>query len=169
MDRGAAEPHGAKRSAETAQHGGETKRASHWPGRGGDRHQQGVATLPGRSERSTSPNWFIHLYGSNRRRKNISGTFFGGVHVWRRRRSDSDRHVRVHGEVHRVTPDWFASWLRGIRRRRPAFRSGSTAPYSVVLFDEIEKAHPDVMHLLLHILEEGKITDSLGRKIDFRN
>jgi len=42
-------------------------------------------------------------------------------------------------------------------------------PYAVVLFDEIEKAHPDVMHLLLQILEEGKVTDSLGRKIDFRN
>jgi ATP-dependent Clp protease ATP-binding subunit ClpC len=39
----------------------------------------------------------------------------------------------------------------------------------VVLFDEIEKAHPDVMNLLLQILEEGTITDSLGRKIDFRN
>jgi AAA domain (Cdc48 subfamily) len=38
-----------------------------------------------------------------------------------------------------------------------------------LLFDEVEKAHPDVMHLLLQILEEGKITDSLGRKIDFRN
>lgn len=42
-------------------------------------------------------------------------------------------------------------------------------PYSVVLFDEIEKAHPDVMHMLLQILEEGKLTDSLGRRIDFRN
>lgn len=42
-------------------------------------------------------------------------------------------------------------------------------PYSVVLFDEIEKAHPDVMNLLLQILEEGMITDSLGRKVDFRN
>ncbi len=42
-------------------------------------------------------------------------------------------------------------------------------PYSVVLFDEIEKAHPDVLHMLLQILEEGKITDSLGRRIDFRN
>jgi ATP-dependent Clp protease ATP-binding subunit ClpC len=42
-------------------------------------------------------------------------------------------------------------------------------PYAVVLFDEIEKAHPDVMNLLLQILEEGTITDSLGRKIDFRN
>lgn len=42
-------------------------------------------------------------------------------------------------------------------------------PYSVVLFDEIEKAHPDVMNLLLQILEEGRITDSLGRIVDFRN
>ncbi|QQY07968.1 MAG: ATP-dependent Clp protease ATP-binding subunit [Candidatus Xiphinematobacter sp.] len=42
-------------------------------------------------------------------------------------------------------------------------------PYSVVLFDEIEKAHPDVMHLLLQVLEEGRITDSLGRRVDFRN
>ena len=42
-------------------------------------------------------------------------------------------------------------------------------PYSVVLFDEVEKAHPDVMHMLLQILEEGKLTDSLGRHVDFRN
>ena len=42
-------------------------------------------------------------------------------------------------------------------------------PYSVVLFDEIEKAHPDTMNLLLQILEEGKLTDSLGRTVDFRN
>ncbi len=42
-------------------------------------------------------------------------------------------------------------------------------PYSVVLFDEVEKAHPDVMHILLQILEEGRLTDSVGRKIDFRN
>jgi len=42
-------------------------------------------------------------------------------------------------------------------------------PYSVVLFDEVEKAHPDVMNLLLQVLEEGMVTDSFGRKIDFRN
>ena len=42
-------------------------------------------------------------------------------------------------------------------------------PYSVVLFDEIEKAHPDVMNMLLQILEEGKLTDSMGRVVDFRN
>ena len=42
-------------------------------------------------------------------------------------------------------------------------------PYSVVLLDEIEKAHPDVFNILLQILDDGYITDSLGRKIDFRN
>jgi len=42
-------------------------------------------------------------------------------------------------------------------------------PYSVVLLDEIEKAHPDITNLLLQVLDEGKITDSLGRIIDFRN
>ncbi|MBT3394185.1 MAG: ATP-dependent Clp protease ATP-binding subunit [Waddliaceae bacterium] len=42
-------------------------------------------------------------------------------------------------------------------------------PYSVVLFDELEKAHPDVIDILLQILEEGKLSDSFGRKIDFRN
>jgi len=42
-------------------------------------------------------------------------------------------------------------------------------PYSVVLLDEIEKAHPDVFNILLQILEEGKLTDSQGRRVDFRN
>ncbi len=42
-------------------------------------------------------------------------------------------------------------------------------PYSIVLLDEIEKAHPDVFHLLLQVLDDGLITDSLGRRIDFKN
>ncbi len=42
-------------------------------------------------------------------------------------------------------------------------------PYSVILLDEIEKAHPDVFNILLQLLEEGRLTDSFGRKIDFRN
>ncbi len=42
-------------------------------------------------------------------------------------------------------------------------------PYSVVLFDEIEKAHPDIFSLLLQVLDEGRLTDSLGRKVDFKN
>jgi len=42
-------------------------------------------------------------------------------------------------------------------------------PYSVILFDEIEKAHPDVFNILLQVLDDGVLTDSLGRKIDFKN
>ncbi len=42
-------------------------------------------------------------------------------------------------------------------------------PYAVVLFDEIEKAHPDIFNLLLQILEDGRLTDSQGRRVDFRN
>jgi ATP-dependent Clp protease ATP-binding subunit ClpC len=42
-------------------------------------------------------------------------------------------------------------------------------PYSVILLDEIEKAHPDVFNLLLQVMEEGQLTDSYGRRVDFRN
>ena len=41
-------------------------------------------------------------------------------------------------------------------------------PYSVVLLDEVEKAHPDVFHILLQVLDEGQLTDSLGRRVDFK-
>ena len=42
-------------------------------------------------------------------------------------------------------------------------------PYSVVLFDEIEKAHPDIFNILLQVLDDGRITDSQGRTVDFKN
>ena len=42
-------------------------------------------------------------------------------------------------------------------------------PYAVVLLDEIEKAHPEVFNMLLQIMEEGRLTDSFGRNVDFRN
>src|SRR4029453_6611529 len=50
--------------------------------------------------------------------------------------------------------------LTGLVRRRP---------YSVILFDEIEKAHPDVFHALLQILEDGRLTDGQGRTVSFKN
>ena len=42
-------------------------------------------------------------------------------------------------------------------------------PYSVILLDEIEKAHPDVYNILLQVLDDGQLTDGLGRKVDFKN
>ena len=79
------------------------------------------------------------------------------------------RHVRIHGEVLRLpavgSPPGYVGYEEGgqlteqVRRR----------PYAVILFDEVEKAHPDVIQLLLQILEDGRLTDSLGRTVDFRN
>ncbi|MCX2956322.1 MAG: AAA family ATPase, partial [Candidatus Regiella insecticola] len=51
-------------------------------------------------------------------------------------------------------------YLTEIVRRRP---------YSVILFDEVEKAHPDVFNILLQVLDEGRLTDGRGRTVDFRN
>ena len=42
-------------------------------------------------------------------------------------------------------------------------------PYAVLLFDEVEKAHPDVFNILLQVLDDGRITDSQGRTVDFKN
>ena len=42
-------------------------------------------------------------------------------------------------------------------------------PYSVILLDEIEKAHPDIYNILLQVLDDGQLTDGLGRKVDFKN
>lgn len=57
----------------------------------------------------------------------------------------------------------------GYGEQNPAVEVIRIKPYSVILFDEIEKAHPDVLNIMLQMLEEGEITDSLGRKISFRH
>ena len=54
-------------------------------------------------------------------------------------------------------------------RRASSPRRFARKPYSVVLFDEIEKAHPDVLNILLQILDDGHITDAHGRKVNFEN
>jgi ATP-dependent Clp protease ATP-binding subunit ClpA len=53
--------------------------------------------------------------------------------------------------------------------RRRADRSGAAPALSGVLFDEVEKAHPDVFNVLLQVLDDGRLTDGQGRTVDFRN
>ena len=79
------------------------------------------------------------------------------------------RHERVHGEAHRVAADRRAARLRGLRGGRPADRGGAAPAVPVVLFDEIEKAHPDVFNVLLQMLDDGRLTDGQGRTVDFKN
>ncbi len=68
---------------------------------------------------------FVHLPGPDGRRQDVPGPHAGGVHVRRRRCAHPDRHERVHGEVHGLAPDRFASRLRRLRGRRPALRGGA--------------------------------------------
>jgi ATP-dependent Clp protease ATP-binding subunit ClpC len=74
-------------------------------------------------------------------------------------------------EKHNVSPAWSARLPATSATRRAASSPSSVRrrPYSVVLLDEIEKAHPDVFNMLLQIMEEGRLTDSFGRHVDFRN
>ena len=62
-----------------------------------------------------------------------------------------------------------ASGICRLRRGRTADRKIRKRPYSVILFDEIEKAHPDIFNILLQVLDEGVLTDSFGRKVNFKN
>ena len=93
----------------------------------------------------------------------------GRVPVRRRARHGPHRHERVPGEALGArligAPPGYVGYEEGgqlteaVRRR----------PYSVVLFDEIEKAHPDVFNVLLQVLDDGRLTDGQGRTVDFKN
>ena len=78
------------------------------------------------------------------------------------------RHERIPGEAHRRRCSARLR-LRGLRRGRALTEAVRRRPYRVILFDEIEKAHPDVWNVLLQILDDGRLTDGQGRTVDFRN
>jgi ATP-dependent Clp protease ATP-binding subunit ClpC len=69
-------------------------------------------------------------------------------------------HERVHGKAHGVAAVRLPARVRRVRGGRPADREGRRKPFSVVLFDEIEKAHQDIFNSLLQILEDGRLTDA---------
>ena len=79
------------------------------------------------------------------------------------------RHVGVHGEALGGADDRRAAGLRRYEEGGQLTEAVRRRPYSVILFDEIEKAHPDVFNVLLQILDDGRLTDSQGRVVDFRN
>src|SRR5262249_35647416 len=81
-------------------------------------------------------------------------------------RIDSSEYMGTHAVVRLIgAPPGYVGYDEGgqlteaVRRR----------PYAVILFDEIEKAHPDVFNILLQILDDGRLTDSKGRTVDFKN
>ena len=87
-----------------------------------------------------------------------------------RRPSGAHRHERVHGKAFRGPADRRAARLRRLRGGRLQLTEAvRRKPYSVLLFDEVEKAHPDVFNVLLQVLDDGRLTDGQGRTVDFKN
>ena len=85
-------------------------------------------------------------------------------HVRRRQGHDPHRYVRVHGEARGVAHDRRAPGYVGYEEGGQLSEYVRRKPYSVVLFDEIEKAHPDVFNILLQILDDGRLTDGQGAR-----
>ena len=80
---------------------------------------------------------------------------------------DSAGYVRVYGEALRLPDRGFPAGYVGYDEAGQLTEKIRRKPYAVVLFDEIEKAHPDVLNVLLQILDDGEITDAHGRKVNF--
>ncbi len=116
------------------------------------------------------PERLVRLPRSYRSRQDRACEDPGRVPLRQPGRHDPARHVRVHGAPHGLA----ASSVR-LPATSATTRAASSPsrcrrrPYSVVLFDEIEKAHPDVFNIMLQILEDGQLTDAQGRTVDFKN
>jgi ATP-dependent Clp protease ATP-binding subunit ClpC len=131
--------------------------------------RQGHPPLALRPQGPQASDGLVHLPRPLRRRQDLLAKALAEFMFGDEDALDPPRHVRVHGEAQRQPPRRRAPGLRRLRGGRPAHREGPPPPYSVVLLDEIEKAHPDVFNMLLQIMEEGRLTDSFGRHVDFRN
>ena len=139
------------------------------PGGGAHRAVAGHPAHPGRPEGSQATQRLVHLPGADRRREDRAGQDAGRVPLRRRGRADPARHERVHGEAHREPPGRLPPGYVGYEEGGQLTEAVRRKPFSVVLFDEVEKAHPDVFNTLLQILEDGRLTDAQGRSVDFKN
>ncbi len=162
-------PLAGRRNRKARAHGRAPAPARGRPGRGARERGERDSPQPVRPERSEPPDRVVSFPGADGRRQDGTGAGAGRILVRRRTRHRAARHVRVHGEAFRGADDRRASRIRGLRRGRPVDRTGAPQAYSVVLLDEIEKAHPDVFNVLLQILDDGRLTDGKGRTVDFRN
>ena len=152
-----------------AHDGGRAPQADHRPG---ERHRRRVAVDPphraGLKDPKRPAGSFIFLgptgVGKTELAKTLAEFLFG----------DDDALIALdmseYMEKHTVSrlvgsPPGYVGYEEGGQLTEAVRRK----PFSVVLFDEIEKAHPDVFNTLLQILEEGRLTDSQGRSVDFRN
>ena len=145
-------------------------RARDRPGRGRAARGRRGHPRARRHQGPAAPDRLVHLPRADRRRQDRAGEGAG------RRRSSTPRTTSCastcseYQERHTVSrligaPPGYVGYEEGGQLTEAVRRK----PYSVVLFDEIEKAHPDVFNMLLQILDDGRLTDAQGRTVDFRN
>ena len=151
------------------QHGGTAPRARGRSGGGDHRCRQCDAPRACGAAGSESPARQLHLPRSDRRRKDRARARARGIPVRRRAGDGPHRHVRISGEAHRLPADWRAPGYVGYEEAGQLTEAVRRRPYSVVLFDEIEKAHPEVLNVMLQLLDDGRLTDGKGRTVDFKN
>jgi ATP-dependent Clp protease ATP-binding subunit ClpB len=146
-----------------------TSAARRRPERGRRPHRRRGPSVARRPRRPRPPDRQLPVPRPDRRRQDRARQGPRRVPVRRRAPRRPRRHERVHGEVLGLAADRLAPRLRRPRGGRPAHRGRPPPPYSVVLLDEIEKAHPEVFNLLLQVLDDGRLTDSQGHVVDFKN
>ena len=123
----------------------------------------------GRDQESEAADRLVHLPRPDRGRKDGAGQGAGRVHVRFRGAPHQDRHVGVHGAPLGEPPGRRASGYVGYEEGGQLTEAVRRKSYSVILLDEIEKAHPEAFNMLLQIMEDGNLADAKGRKVDFRN
>ena len=162
-------PRPGERAEEAGEPGGRAEAAHHRPGRGGVRHLRGHPPQPGcKSAPGRHPASFIFVgptgTGKTELVRVLSQELFDTPETLIR--LDMSEFMEKHSVSKIIgSPPGYVGYdeagqlTEKVRRR----------PYSVLLFDEIEKAHPDVLNILLQILDEGRITDAHGRTVNFEN
>ena len=158
------------RRRQAAADGGRAPQARHQPGKSdlGDlARDPPVARRPEEPEPAGRQ---LRVPRADRRRQDRAGAGARQFPVRQRPRADPLRHVRVHGEALGVSkligsPPGYVGHEEGGQLTEKVKRN----PYSVVLLDEIEKAHPDIFNILLQVFEDGHLTDGLGNRVNFKN
>jgi ATP-dependent Clp protease ATP-binding subunit ClpC len=162
-------PPDRRRDLQAAAHGRRAPQARRRPRRGRQLTQPGHSSHARGPEGPQASRWIVHLLGPDRRRQDRARQDLAEFLF-----DDSDALIQLdmseYMEKHSVSV-----WSVRPRATSATTKGGQLTeavrrkPFSVVLFDEVEKAHPDVFNTLLQILEDGRLTDSQGRAVDFKN
>ena len=169
MDKDSGQPSDRKRGIPSAETGRNTAQARNWTGRSGICSFQGCPPWSRGTQRPEASDRFVPVFGINRCRKDGSFQSTGRGCVWQRGIHDPGRYVGVYGKAQCIQNDWLPARICSHEDGGQLSEKVRRNPFSVILFDEIEKAHPDVFNILLQVLDDGHITDSQGRKVDFKN